>query len=209
MLAKNTYVTLPETDPLIYYYLPVLGNMYRRRVELALHECSGGDSILEVGFGSGVTFLNLVKRYKKIHGIDLHADPEAVTSMWNNYGVKPILREGNLLALPYEKDQFDTVLLISILEHIKPNEQLAAMKEIHRVLKPGGQMVYGVPVERPLMVFVYRLMGVNIREHHFSTEKDVAENARSVFSEKKLVDMKSNFPFLGTVYQVGHFVKPG
>lgn len=207
LLRKDAYITLPRTDPLIYYYLPILGGMYRRRVELALNECTGGRKILEVGYGSGVSFLNLAKKYKQIHGIDLHADPKQVETMWNGYGVKPILRSGDLLSLPYENETFDTVLLISILEHIKPDEQKVAMNEIHRVLKPGGQMVYGVPVERPLMAFVFSLLAVNIREHHFSTEKDVLIAANSQFSQKKIVNMKSSVPWLGTVYQIGHFVK--
>jgi 2-polyprenyl-3-methyl-5-hydroxy-6-metoxy-1,4-benzoquinol methylase len=207
LLPKDAYVTLPETDPLIYYYLPLLGGMYRRRVELALNECTGGNKILEVGYGSGVSFLNLTKKYEQIYGIDLHADPREVESMWNVYGVKPILKSGNLIDLPYEKEIFDTVLLISILEHIKPEEQYLAMKEIHRVLRPGGQMIYGVPVERPLMAFVFGLLGVNIREHHFSTEKDVQVAAAKQFEPKKIVNMKSNVPWLGTVYQVGHFIK--
>jgi len=205
LLPKNVYVTLPRTDPLIYYYLPIIGGMYRKRVELALNECSGGEKILEVGYGSGVAFPNLKKKYQQIYGIDLYANSEQVTEMWNQYGIKPNLREGTLLKLPYGKEIFDTVLLISILEHIHPHEQPIAMDEISRVLKPGGQVVHGVPFERTLMVFMYRLLGVNIREHHFSTERDVSANARKLFNEKRLITMKGLF---GPVYQVGHFVKP-
>lgn len=205
LLPKNVYITLPRTDPLIYYYLPIIGGMYRKRVELALNECSGGENILEVGYGSGVAFPNLKNKYHQIFGIDLYANPEQVTEMWTQYGIKPNLREGNLLNLPYKKETFDTILLISILEHIRPHEQPIAMQEISRVLKPGGQVVYGVPFERTLMVIMYRLLGVNIREHHFSTERDVSANARKLFSEKRIITLKSLF---GPVYQVGHFVKP-
>ena len=141
LLPKNVHVTLPRTDPLIYYYLPIIGGMYRKRVELALNECSGGEKILEVGYGSGVAFPNLKKKYQQIYGIDLYANSEQVTEMWNQYGIKPNLREGTLLKLPYGKEIFDTVLLISILEHIHPHEQPIAMDEISRVLKPGGQVV--------------------------------------------------------------------
>lgn len=81
--------------------------------------------------------------------------------------MKTFLQNGNVLNMPYEDGYFDTVLLISILEHLKPEEQSQAFAEIKRVLKPGGQVVYGVPVERPLMVFLFRMLGHDIRQGTF------------------------------------------
>jgi len=108
--------------------------------------------------------------------------------------------------MPYEDDFFDTVLLISILEHLKPSELDEAFRQVRRILKPGGQVVYGVPIERRLMVLVFRLLGFgfNIREHHFSTEQDVSAAAERALKEVQLIQMTS---FLGAVYQVGHFIK--
>ncbi|MEX2144040.1 MAG: class I SAM-dependent methyltransferase [Anaerolineales bacterium] len=196
-----------ETDPLRFYYWPILGPLYRQRVELALNECQGGECILEVGYGSGITFLNLSEKYKQIFGIDLFADAELNTKFWNKHGLSPTLRRGDLLRLPYPDNTFDTVLLISILEHIQVAQQPVAMREIHRVLKKGGQMVYGVPVERSLMAAVFKVLGVKIREHHFSTENDVAQAAQAVFTKKRIVPMKSSIPFIGPIYEVGNFIK--
>lgn len=80
-------------------------------------------------------------------------------------------------------------------------------EEIYRVLKPGGQVVYGVPVEHPFMVIAFRLLNVNIREHHFSSEKEVAEAARNVMHQVRIIDLKPGIPILKSVFQVGHFVK--
>jgi ubiquinone/menaquinone biosynthesis C-methylase UbiE len=207
LLPKERYVTLSETDPLIYYYWPIFGQMYRRRVEICLNECRGGERILEVGYGSGVTFLNLSEQYEEIYGIDLFADAKAVTDMWGQEGLAPILEQGDLVRLPYEENMFDTVLLISILEHLKPYELATAMEQVHRVLKPNGQMIYGVPVERPLTNAIYGMMGVNIRAHHFSTQTNVSQAAERIFSRKRIHSMTSFIPFLGSVYEVGHFIK--
>jgi ubiquinone/menaquinone biosynthesis C-methylase UbiE len=122
-------------------------------------------------------------------------------------GIETHLQNGNVLSMPYEDDFFDTVLLISILEHLKPTEQSQAFGEIRRVLKPSGQVVYGVPIERQLMVFIFRLMGVNIREHHFSTEKQVCSAAESVLHKVRVIQMQSPLSLLGPVYEVGHFIK--
>ncbi len=207
MLPREQYRGVNELDPIRYYYWPVFGRMYRRRVELALNECRGGERVLEVGFGTGLTFLNLHEMYGEIHGIDLTADVQAVQSVFEPLGIRPQLRQGSVLELPYEENTFDTVLLISILEHLKPQELLQAMREIRRVLKPGGQMVYGVPVERPLMVFLFRLLGHDIRQEHFSTEKQVAEAASRFLQQVRRIPMKSTPPLFGAVYEVGHFVK--
>lgn len=195
------------SDPIRFYYWPLIGRMYRRRVELCLAECKGGERILEVGFGIGLTFQNLASMYQEVHGLDLLADIEKVGKFFQEKGIRTHLKNGDVLNMPYPDATFDSVLLISILEHLKPEEQPVAMREIQRVLKPGGQLVYGVPVERPLMVFMFRMMGVNIRELHFSTEADVSRNAGQAFHRVKVIDMKSLIPGLGAVYQIGHFLK--
>lgn len=209
LLPAGQYQGVNEKDPIKYYYWPVFGTLYRRRVELALAECRGGGRILEVGFGTGLTFLNLAEMYAEIHGLDLTADVPRVKSVYDALGLKTFLRNGNVLDMPYENNYFDTVLLISILEHLKPEEQHLAFAEIARVLRPGGQVVYGVPVERPLMVFLFRVLGHDIRQEHFSTEKQVAEAASAVLQKIRILEMKSMLPFLGEVYEVGHFVKTG
>ena len=79
--------------------------------------------------------------------------------------------------------------------------------EAHRVLKPGGQMVYGTPVEKPFMVFMFRLLGHNIRDEHFSTEKEIEEAAHKAFSKGHVIHMQSTPPIAGSVYTVGNFVK--
>jgi ubiquinone/menaquinone biosynthesis C-methylase UbiE len=194
-------------DPIRLYYVPVIGRMYRRRVEMCLAECTGGARVLEVGFGSGVSFLNLNEIYGEIHGIDLTCDHQDVARAFRDRGIETYLREGNVCQLPYPDNFFDTVILVSILEHLKPEEQDNAFAEIRRVLRPGGQVVYGVPVEKPMMVVAFRCLGYNIRNHHFSTERQVSEAASRWLSKVKISAMKTFVPFAGSVYEVGHFVK--
>jgi ubiquinone/menaquinone biosynthesis C-methylase UbiE len=207
LLPYKQYRGVRREYSVIFSYLPVMGGMYRRRVELCLAECKGGDSILEVGFGSGLTFLNLNGMYKKIYGLDLSCDVMEVAQVFAPLGLHPELRNGNVVEMPYLDEQFDTILLISILEHLKPEELNRAFSEIKRVLKPGGQVVYGVPVERPFMVAMFALLGYNIRKYHFSTEKDVSAAALKHFEQVRLIPMKSTPSLLGKVYEIGHFIK--
>jgi ubiquinone/menaquinone biosynthesis C-methylase UbiE len=49
--------------------------------------------------------------------------------------------QGDATQLPYEDNSIDGVILTAVLGEIP--EQAAALREIHRVLKPGGRLVVG------------------------------------------------------------------
>ncbi|MBW8011333.1 MAG: class I SAM-dependent methyltransferase [Chloroflexi bacterium] len=206
-IPREEYIAIDKYDPLRFYFWPILGKMYRNRVELCLNECKGGEKILDVGYGSGINFPNLNEKYAEIHGLDLYSDPKRITEIFAKHKISTHLQQGDVLKMPYPDDYFDTIILISILEHLKPEKLPTAFQEIFRVVKRGGQVVYGVPVERKLMRVAFWLLGANIHEHHFSTQDDILFAARELFEEKKLIKMKSIIPSLGQVYQIGHFKK--
>lgn len=205
MLPIDSYIGVNKNDPIRFYDYPVIGRLYKRRVELCLSELKPGNRILEVGFGSGVTFLNLNRKYKEICGVDLSADAAGISSVFTNMGINVCLKNGSILDMPFPDGHFDAVLLISILEHLAPQEQDRAFSEISRVLASGGQVVYGVPVERKLMKFLFRLMGYSIEAHHLSSEKEVFASADKILKRHNIVKM--NAGVLGCIYEVGHFIK--
>ncbi len=207
LLPYREYAGVDRNDPLRFYFWPIIGKMYRRRIELCLAECTGGQRVLEVGFGAGVTFANLHEKYKEIYGLDLNASVEDVASVFEARQIETHLQNGSVLSMPYADDFFDTVMLISILEHLKPSEQNQAFEGIRRVLKPGGQVIYGVPIERRFMVLMFWLLGFNIRKHHFSTEKDVFSAANCVLEKVKVIQMQGVTSVFGPVYEIGHFTK--
>ena len=56
---------------------------------------------------------------------------------------------GDIRALPFEDECADDVMMKHVLEHIELSEQLTALNEAWRVLKPGGRlMVIGPDVEK-------------------------------------------------------------
>ena len=205
MLAPRKYAGVNRDDPIRFYSLPFIGGIYRKRVERCLSELSGGDRVLEIGFGSGVTFLNLSEMYREIHGVDLTANAELITATFKRLGIQPFLKNGNILDLPYQDGYFDSVLLISILEHLKPESLILAFREIRRVLKRNGQLIYGVPVDKMMMNCAFRFLGYNIHGYHFSNQKQIAASVKAVFKEVAISSI-CMWPF-GKLYEISHFIK--
>jgi ubiquinone/menaquinone biosynthesis C-methylase UbiE len=207
LLAPSEYVGVNRDDPIRFYGVPGLGWLYRRRVEMCLEELTGGERVLEIGFGTGLTFFNLHDLYAEIHGLDLTASTDEITRFYRARGVETQLRQGDVRSLPYADGFFDSVLMISILEHLRPADLPAAFEEVRRVLKPGGQVVYGAPVERPLMVLAFRALGYDIHQHHFSTEAQIAAAADRALRRVRVRQLRGPLGLTGGLYEVGHFVR--
>jgi len=62
-------------------------------------------------------------------------------------------RQTNLIditSIPYENESFDIIICNHVLEHIE--DDILAMKELYRVLKPGGWALVQVPISNILQV---------------------------------------------------------
>src|SRR3990172_7484161 len=93
-------------DPIRFYASPVFGRLYRRRVELCLDHLPGGRRILEIGFGSGATFPNLVELYDEVWGVDPGVEVEAIQSFWRERGISTRLLRGSVPDLPFPEGHF-------------------------------------------------------------------------------------------------------
>jgi len=63
--------------------------------------------------------------------------------------------------IPFEKNTFDVVLCNHVLEHVK--DDIRAMAEIHRVLKPNGFAILQVPFFNPVPDVTFEDPGITDR----------------------------------------------
>lgn len=68
-------------------------------------------------------------------GIDLFTDE---IEAWKTIDPALELEVQDATKLPYEDESFDTALCVSVVEHMGRGNDTAALREIFRVLKPGG-----------------------------------------------------------------------
>src|SRR5207249_353928 len=123
--AREHLQPVDEDDPLRFYYMPVVGRFYRRRLELAATLLDGhGGRVLEVGYGSGV-FLPQLAGYGAVVGVDRHREGAAVRAMARREGVEAALVRGEIRRLPFAEGSIDVLVCLSVLEHVAELDEAA------------------------------------------------------------------------------------
>ena len=109
-----------------------------------------GRRVLEVGLGDGADAEQLIRRGARYSGIDIDsATVERVaTRMKTRDLTYDALRHGDVADLPWPSDSFDIAYSHGLLDRI--DHLAAAQTELHRVLRPGGQLVVMVRARRSI-----------------------------------------------------------
>ncbi|MGA2473743.1 MAG: class I SAM-dependent methyltransferase [Acidimicrobiales bacterium] len=111
-----------------------------------------GDLVLDLGCGFGRHAFEAARRGASVVALD--AGPDEVAQVRATLGAMIEAGElaaghpatavqGDALALPFADGTFDRVIASEVLEHIP--DDTAAMRELARVLRPGGAMAVTVP----------------------------------------------------------------
>jgi SAM-dependent methyltransferase len=101
----------------------------------------GGQRVLEIGLGEGSDSERLIRNGARWSGVDLTA--ESIERVRTRLVLRDLpydeLRQGSVLDLPFANDTFDMVFSHGVQHHVPDIKQ--AQSEIHRVLRPGGELV--------------------------------------------------------------------
>jgi SAM-dependent methyltransferase len=119
------------------FYAPT----YRRRVAI-FRRLTGlrRGRVLEIGCGSGLLLAHFRDAGFEVEGVELSSTDVAYARERLGLAV----RHGSVESLPLERDRYDAVVLINVLEHVlQPATLLGRVRE---VLRPGGWVAIGVPV---------------------------------------------------------------
>lgn len=147
---------------------PILRKMRLKRV---ISHIPKNSILLDVGCGTYATFLKAISPdIKQGFGVDFKVDNTQI----GNIQTTQIILDNKL---PFEDSTFDVVTMLAVLEHIEKEQEI--LKEIYRVLLPGGKLIITVPSvwSQPVLEFMaYKLRIVSeaeIRDHkrYYNREK--------------------------------------
>jgi SAM-dependent methyltransferase len=100
------------------------------------------NDLLDWGCGPGRVAAQIDRSKVNLYGCDVYAD--AITWCSENieegfFKVSPLYPP-----LPYEDSSFDAVLAVSVMTHLSRKNQLLWLRDLARVLRPGGILVASV-----------------------------------------------------------------
>jgi len=140
--AKRTY------DKISRIYDLITGPFERKFRDMGLNQLDvkEGETVLEIGFGTGHCLEEIAKRVGengKAYGIDISSRMLDITRkrMEKKRLADTVeLYCGDAMSMPYEDNMFDVVFMSFTLELFDTPEIPAVLKEIKRVLKPKGRL---------------------------------------------------------------------
>lgn len=110
---------------------------YEKELVLELSAPKPGDSVLDIGVGTGIFAVELMKHGTEITGIDVS---ERMLEIARSKGVTNVAL-GDAVSLDFPDESFDLVVSITALEFIEECDR--AISEMVRVCKKGGRVVVG------------------------------------------------------------------
>ena len=110
--------------------------------------------LLDVGCGEGRHIFGVMQDYPLMKCVGIDMDHESIKIAEEGYDYfKSISHagaeflKGSAYNIPFPDNFFDLVICSEVLEHL--HEYNDAVKEMHRVLKPGGKLYASVPASWP------------------------------------------------------------
>ncbi len=118
---------------------------------------SEGAALLEIGCGAGLTTRALVSVFRPARLAAFDFDESQVERARRRLAGLPVaeVRQADATALPYADGEFDAVIEIGVLHHM--SAWRAALREIARVLTPGGVFCFAEPTKGWLTRGLYRV----------------------------------------------------
>ncbi len=187
---KSTYESIAKT--LDYKTTACDYNLRELEIDTAAEYMQDGFKVLDVGCGLGYAVTQYASRKKiEVHGIDYSANmidgaKELLEKSHLDLNSSVNFQKASVIQLPYQNDFFDVVTssrcLMALLDWDKQKE---ALKEIHRILKPGGILV--------LMEGTFEgLERLNEARNKFGLDRIAADGRDRLctlkFNEKELLD---------------------
>jgi ubiquinone/menaquinone biosynthesis C-methylase UbiE len=161
--------------------------------------------ILDCGCGTGNN-LRMLRAHGRAIGIDLTFSGLAYA---RRHGERLIAR-ASALTLPFSADSFDLVTSFDLIYAFDDDQAAQALKEMHRVLRPGGHLVLNVAA-LPILRGNHSILGGEVQRYTRSSLSRHLENAgfeivRLTYTNASILPIVAGVRFVQRVRQGQHKV---
>lgn len=146
--SERTYLPAAGHDRYLWLYDPITRLFgFRRALGRLVDQAhlQPGDSVLDVGCGTGTLAVLISRRHRDIEIVGLDPDPKALSIAQQKAArarVAVRFERGFADALPFANATFDRVFSSMMFHHLKKDDRPRVLAEIHRVLKPAGRLEF-------------------------------------------------------------------
>ncbi len=178
--SSNSYIPALRYRWLTRFYDPVVrlttGEGTFKGALLRQATIQDGHRILDLGCGTGTLALMVKRAHRDAEVFGLDADSEALKlarTKVEEAAIEVQLDQGLASVLPYRAESFDRALSSLFFHHLPSELKLEAMREVLRVLRPGGEFHiadWGKPTS-PAMRLVF--VGVQLLDGFATTTDNV------------------------------------
>ena len=137
--AMGRHWLLPLYDP--FSRLARVARIHDQLLDRA--RITDGQQVLEIGCGTGNLLTALGRRRPELATVGIDPDPAALRRARRKAARRRLpIRYDRAFAgeLPIADDSFDRVLSSFMLHHLDDEERMRALREVRRVLRPGGEL---------------------------------------------------------------------
>jgi ubiquinone/menaquinone biosynthesis C-methylase UbiE len=145
--ATRTYLPAAGRDVFLPFYDLVTGLLGADRARAVILEYAplhDGDTVLDVGCGTGTLAVLLKRRHPGVEVTGLDPDPKALArarQKAERAGAKVCFEHGFCDEIKHSTASFDLVVSSFMFHHLEPDQKSGTLREVRRVLKPGGRLL--------------------------------------------------------------------
>lgn len=191
-----------QTDGADYFYKGEIAPKFLRAIKAGV--LTEGQKVLDIGCGRGDLTIALARSGANVVGVDYSKDAveiarETLGKMDEDILSRISIVQSDATALDFSDEEFDSIYMLDIVEHLYPQQLFDCFAECSRVLKPNGSLIvhtspnrwyndFGYPLwERPINIVANTLFKQNLLTRPIRTETDlkVHINEQTILSLKK------------------------
>ncbi|GEM_PF-962641 len=131
---------------------------YVKQKEMKLLDIKPGTRFLDIGFGRGEMLYHCRKQGAVCYGIDYSADAMLIGKDIFKDIDHVCLLNADCAQLPFKEGSFDRILLGDVIEHVSFDKGVHLMREIDRILAPGGFLILHTSPNAFFMKWIYPML---------------------------------------------------